>query len=167
MSWIKLFYRLTINEGVTVENLTRTARNVKINYLEAASSVRPIIKPWMIPIEDLLGNLELEDETRKTSNVVFLSKQELGEIIKNIEKHLTISKIEKDKFRFTGVDIERKDDCIIMSMDDYAASLTKTAHFRDAPKEEELTKRGKEKKGRPHDGMNKLNHYGKKKKKDS
>ena len=67
--------------------------------------------------------------------------EELGTaIIKKIEEHLTISKIEKDRFRFTGVDIERTDDCITMSMDDYAASLTKIDHFRDAPKEEELTK---------------------------
>ena len=69
------------------------------------------------------------------------AEEEFGlKIIKNIEKHLTISKIEKDKFRFTGVDIERTRDSIVMSMEDYAASLTKIDHFRDAPKEEELTK---------------------------
>ena len=69
------------------------------------------------------------------------SDEEFGlEIIENIRKHLTISKIEKDEFRFTGVDFKRTEESITMSMEDYAASLTKIDHFRDAPKDEELTK---------------------------
>ena len=59
------------------------------------------------------------------------------EIIENIQKHLKISKVEKDIFRFIGVDFKRTDESITMSMEDYAASLTKIDHFRDAPKDEE------------------------------
>ena len=62
------------------------------------------------------------------------------EIIENIKKELTVSKVEKDKFRFTGVDFKRTPDSIVMSMEDYAASLTKIDHFREAPKEEGLSK---------------------------
>ena len=62
------------------------------------------------------------------------AEEEFGlEIIEKIRKHLMISKIEKNEFRFTGVDIKRTDDSIVMSMEDYAASLTKIEYFRNAP----------------------------------
>ena len=52
------------------------------------------------------------------------AEEEFGlEIIEKIRKHLMISKIEKNEFRFTGVNIKRTDDSIVMSMEDYAASL--------------------------------------------
>ena len=69
------------------------------------------------------------------------ASEEFGnQIIENIKKELTVSKVEKDEFRFTGVDFKRTEDSIVMSMEDYAASLTKIDHFREAPKEEELSK---------------------------
>ena len=40
-----------------------------------------------------------------------------------IRKTLDISKVENDKFRFTGIDVEKVDDRIEISMNDYAASL--------------------------------------------
>ena len=62
------------------------------------------------------------------------------EIIERIRKHLTISKVEKNEFRFTGVDFKRTETSVTMSMEDYAPSLTKIDHFRVAPKDETLTK---------------------------
>ena len=61
-------------------------------------------------------------------------------LIDKIAKHLTISKVEKDSFRFTGVDFERTDESIIISMEDYAASITEIENFREFKKDEELTK---------------------------
>ena len=62
------------------------------------------------------------------------------QIIDNIAKHLTISKVEKDSFRFTGVDFKRTEESITMSMEAYAASITPIEHFRECKKDEELTK---------------------------
>ena len=57
---------------------------------------------------------------------------ETGEkIIDKIKEHLTISKVDKDKFRFTGVDFTRTEESITISMEDYAASLTNIDHFRN------------------------------------
>ena len=61
-------------------------------------------------------------------------------IIDAIALHLTISKIEKNKFRFTGVDFHRTDESITISMEAYAHSIEKIEQFRACKKEEELTK---------------------------
>ena len=47
----------------------------------------------------------------------------LDEIEEKIKTNLTLSKIEKDKFCFTGIDIERTNDGVRMSMEDYAGSI--------------------------------------------
>ena len=47
----------------------------------------------------------------------------LKEVTERIGEALDISKIEDSRFCFTGIDVERKDGRIEISMDDYAASL--------------------------------------------
>ena len=47
----------------------------------------------------------------------------LDELEKKIRKELNVSKVEKNKYRFTGIDIEKKNDGIVMSMEDYAESI--------------------------------------------
>ena len=44
-------------------------------------------------------------------------------IVEHIGRELTVSKIEEDCFRFTGIDIKKVDDGIEVSMKDYAESL--------------------------------------------
>ena len=51
------------------------------------------------------------------------SEEFLSTVTEEIRKTLDISKVENDKFRFTGIDVEHIDDRIEISMDDYAASL--------------------------------------------
>jgi hypothetical protein len=40
-------------------------------------------------------------------------------------KELKISKIEKEKFRFTGIDVEKTEHGVTISMEDYATSIEK------------------------------------------
>ena len=74
-------------------------------------------------------------------NFKIVSSEEYSpKIIDTISKSLTISKIDKDSFRFTGVDFTRTNDSITISMEDYTNSQTKIDHFRTGPKEDPLTK---------------------------
>ena len=69
------------------------------------------------------------------------AKEDLGlQLIEKIKSRLRISKVEKDRFRFTGIDFKKTEQGIEMSMEDYAKSVTKIDCFRHAPKEEKLTK---------------------------
>ena len=45
------------------------------------------------------------------------------DITSKIEESLTVSKKEKDSFRFTGIDVLKTDQGITISMNDYANSL--------------------------------------------
>ena len=56
----------------------------------------------------------------------------LEEIEELLSKRFKLSKIERKKFRFTGVDIVQQDDRIEVSMEDYAKSLEKITVFRKA-----------------------------------
>ena len=60
------------------------------------------------------------------------SKSFLDAVTEEIGKTLDISKVENDKFRFTGIDVEKFDDRIEISMTDYAASLEDIAVREDA-----------------------------------
>ena len=51
-----------------------------------------------------------------------------------------MSKVEKNKFRFTGVDIEKTEEGITISMEDYANSLEFIKEIRAAKVDELLTK---------------------------
>ena len=49
----------------------------------------------------------------------------LEEITKKIADKLEISKLEDNEFRFTGIDVKKEGEVIIISMKDYAKSLEK------------------------------------------
>ena len=51
------------------------------------------------------------------------SEKFLESVTEEIKKVLDVSKVEDRKFRFTGIDVERFEDRIELSMNDYAASL--------------------------------------------
>ena len=64
----------------------------------------------------------------------------IEEVLDMIERELTISKIERDKFCFTGLDVSTKEDRIEIEMTDYVASLQVTADIWKADKYEDLKK---------------------------
>ena len=64
----------------------------------------------------------------------------LDELEKKIRKELNVSKVEKNKYRFTGIDIEKKKDGIVMSMEDYAESIEEIKETRKEKKTEMLMK---------------------------
>ena len=51
-----------------------------------------------------------------------------------------MSKVEKDKFRFTGLDVCTVGDGIQISMEDYIQSLEDIKNIRKAEREEELSR---------------------------
>ena len=58
----------------------------------------------------------------------------------NLSKVLTVSKIEKGSFRFTGIDVQKVNDEIILSMNDYAKSIEEIKEIRKEKKTVLLTK---------------------------
>ena len=62
------------------------------------------------------------------------------EILDMIKRELTISKIERDNFCFTGLDVSTREDGIEIEMADYVASLQNVINIRKADKYEDLTK---------------------------
>ena len=56
-----------------------------------------------------------------------------------MEKMQDVSKVENDKFRFTGINVEKIGDRIEMSMNDYAASL-EDVEIREDKSSEGLTR---------------------------
>ena len=60
-------------------------------------------------------------------------------VIKQVEWQLTVSKVEKDKFRFTGLDISSVEDGIEVAMEDYVNSIEDVVNVRNADRDEELT----------------------------
>ena len=47
-----------------------------------------------------------------------------------VEKELTVSKVEEDKFRYTGLDVNVISDGIEISMEEYAKSLQSLTDIR-------------------------------------
>ena len=68
----------------------------------------------------------------------------VAEVISKVEKQLTVSKVEKDKFWFTGLDVCTVGDGIQISMEDYVQSLEDVQNIRKAERDEELSKTGNE-----------------------
>ena len=64
----------------------------------------------------------------------------VNKTIEHIGRELTVSKIEEDCFRFTGLDIKKVNDGIEVSMKDYAESLEDIGEIRMADRDEPLTK---------------------------
>ena len=54
----------------------------------------------------------------------------MEEILKVVEKELTISKVEEDSFRYTGLDVNVVSDGIEISMEAYAKSLQNIVEIR-------------------------------------
>ena len=61
-------------------------------------------------------------------------------IVSGILDRFTISKVEKDKFRFTGLDVRAEKERIEVSMEDYASSVESIEEIRKAERKENLTK---------------------------
>ena len=61
-------------------------------------------------------------------------------ILDGIKKCMCVSKVERNVFRFTGLDIKKKSDGISISMDDYVESLQEVKEIRKASGTELLTK---------------------------
>ena len=61
-------------------------------------------------------------------------------IVKGISYKFTVSKVEEDEFRFTGLDVKAKNGKIEVSMEDYASSVEPIEEIRKAERTEKLTK---------------------------
>ena len=61
-------------------------------------------------------------------------------ILKRLNNTLTVSKIEHGSFRFTGIDVQKSPDGIVLSMDEYANSLEEIKEIRKVKKDTPLTK---------------------------
>ena len=61
-------------------------------------------------------------------------------IVEGISYKFTVSKVEEDEFRFTGLDVKAKNGKIEVSMEDYASSVEPIEEIRKAERTEKLTK---------------------------
>ena len=64
----------------------------------------------------------------------------IKEILETISRELTDSKIEKDNFRYTGIDVSTMNDGIEIQMEDYIESIEEMKEIQKADREEDLTK---------------------------
>ena len=64
----------------------------------------------------------------------------IKEVLETISRELTVSKIERDNFRYTGIDVSAMNDGIEVQMEDYVESLEEMKEIRKADREEDLTK---------------------------
>ena len=64
----------------------------------------------------------------------------VNRIVEGLKKIFTISKIEENNFRFTGLDVKTTDEGIKISMEDYAKSIKEIQDIRKANGTEPLTK---------------------------
>ena len=49
--------------------------------------------------------------------------------METISRELTVSKIERDRFRYTGIDVSEVEDGIVIQMEDYVDSLEDVKKF--------------------------------------
>ena len=64
----------------------------------------------------------------------------LEEVKKGIRICIKVSKVEENKFRYTGLDVKRHSDGFTVSMNDYVNSFTAVKDIRKEPGITELTK---------------------------
>ena len=64
----------------------------------------------------------------------------IKEVLETISRELTVSKIERDNFRYTGIDVTTVNYGIEVQMEDYVESLDEMKKIRKADREEDLTK---------------------------
>ena len=71
------------------------------------------------------GNLEGMVSSHVDDFILAGTDRFLEEITKKIAEKLEISKLEDNEFRFTGMDVKKEGEVIIVSMEDYAKILEK------------------------------------------
>ena len=64
----------------------------------------------------------------------------VNEVIDTVSKDLTVSKIERENFRYTGIDVKTVEDGIEIEMQDYVNSLDEVREIRKAGNDNPLTK---------------------------
>ena len=62
------------------------------------------------------------------------------EVIDTVSEELTVSKIEKENLRYTGIDVKTIEDGIEIEMQDYVDSLDEVREIRKADKDDPLTR---------------------------
>ena len=68
------------------------------------------------------------------------TREFVNRIVKGIKRKFTVSKVEENNFRFTGLDVKTNDEHIEISMEDYADSINEIKEIRKASRTEKLTK---------------------------
>ena len=64
----------------------------------------------------------------------------IKEVLETVARELTVSKIERDSFRYTGIDVSTVDDGIEIEMEDYVAGLEEVREIRKSDRDDPLTK---------------------------
>ena len=64
----------------------------------------------------------------------------INEVLETVSRELTVSKIERDNFRYTGIDVKTVEDGIEVEMEDYVESLEEDREIRKADRDDLLTK---------------------------
>ena len=64
----------------------------------------------------------------------------LDEVIDTVSKDLTLSKIERENFRYTGIDVRTVEDGIEIEIQDYVDSLEEVTEIRKAVRDDPLTR---------------------------
>ena len=64
----------------------------------------------------------------------------IDEVLKTIEEELIVSKVNRDSFRYIGIDVEAIEDGIEIKMEDYVDSLEDVKEIRKVDRDEDLTK---------------------------
>ena len=64
----------------------------------------------------------------------------VNEVIETVSQQLTVSKIERDNFLYTGIDMKTVDDGIEIEMKDYVDSLEEVKEIRKANRDDPLTR---------------------------
>ena len=68
------------------------------------------------------------------------TREFIEEVLDAIEKEHTASKVERDSFRYTGIDVEAVEDGIEIKMEDYVDSLEDQKVIQRTDRDENLTK---------------------------
>ena len=64
----------------------------------------------------------------------------INEVLETVSRELTVSKIERDNFRYTGIDVKTVEDGIEVEMKDYVDSLEEVKEIRKAVRYDPLTR---------------------------
>ena len=64
----------------------------------------------------------------------------VNDVINTVAEELTVSKIERENFRYTGIDVKTVEDGVEIEMQDYVDSLDEIQEIRKADRDDDLTK---------------------------